>query len=786
MVPTGAVNDGQPRPREEATPSTGAISSVVGATMNDKDKVASGRPPGPLLGLDLPLDTGSTSASDASHGWRTRSSDDKEEGDDRVFTKRDYSPPPSTWYPQMSQVLSDVSAIVEQQDVSLLVDASDLFLCPVRDPGTPRDDDEGDTTPASQQAGVHHAKSGDGGKAQATGGSPRSPVPDEADVRRLLDNEHLRMSHAPRADAVLKSVDDVHGVSADSDVTAAKPARSGSSADDVVIFSPELEPMRRGKGGLAEQVDNVVSRGRPSTRPKWRQGVRRDYSTNIARTGLIPADLQRNRLSDSSSVRGPSFRTSRQTSFDLPLPLSIPAANEDTRSLPSSPGGGRADNGAELIDLPALSLAPQPKGAVRNIPTATAEGERVVRAHGFPTRHSFVIPRPPSERSLRYNASPHSGVAPGVVERLGTRSDEAATHSYYRLVWPGHELVSNDSNGTPISQILSLSAFLDVTVSSTSDGRDMVVTLSLRTLNFAVDGQLMEQTSRGSVLGYYFDRVRIQATANEPSILVLDSTWPRASSRSIEVQRESGTSTSIEYGVNAGVEGPSPVASVSATTGRGQNFNEISSLTRPNWTWSSAVVSSAARWTWDMSTWADGSLYANDGASLRGDAWPLLHPELVGEASIAPAWQQVRSRWRVHRASSNCSGVGGVHSRAWPRAERDHYDAAERTPAAGAGGPVVPSSWDPQLSPFPRHVSLTLTMEPRVRLRRRDRRRLRRPFSFRHRTLVQEWPPRTDTAEAGAKFLLRVDLPREVAGSSERGAGANISPYHARGKSQES
>eukprot|EP00170_Pyropia_yezoensis_P007791 contig_32105_g7816 len=112
------------------------------------------------------------------------------------------------------------------------------------------------------------------------------------------------------------------------------------------------------------------------------------------------------------------------------------------------------------------------------------------------------------------------------------------TTSYYRLVWPGHTLTSDDSSGTPIIQNLSLSAFLDVTVSPTNDGRDMVVTLALRTLNFAVDGQLIEQTSRGSVLGYYVDRVRIQASANDPTTLVLDSTWPRASGRSIEVQRE--------------------------------------------------------------------------------------------------------------------------------------------------------------------------------------------------------------------------------------------------------
>ncbi|GAB0495821.1 hypothetical protein MMPV_007128 [Pyropia vietnamensis] len=645
MAPMGAVSDDQARPQGVATPGPGATSSVVGTTMNDNDKLASGRPLASTPALDLPPFTGSTSASRAGLGRGWRGSDNDEDGHDRVFTKRDHSPPPSTWYPQTSEVLSEVSAIVERQNVSLLVDSADLFVCPVRGGGAPQDDDEGDTGPAARQAGLPHSKRSDRGLKQGTGGSPRSPVPDEGDLRRLLDNEHLRMSHAPRADAVLNSVNDVHGVSADDAIMAAGPPRSGSSTDDVAIFSSELVPMTRAVGLGAEESGNVVDRGRPSTRAKWRLRLRRERSADSVSGGSLAAGNARERRSDSPFDTGQPVLFSRQTSFNLPERLSHPATVEDTRSMPSSPGGGRAASDAEPIDLQALS------GALRR------------------------------------------------RERLGTRLDGATTHAYYRLVWPDKKLTCNDSKGTPIKQTLLLSALLDVSVSLTSDERDMVVTLSLRTLNFAVHGQLIEQTARGSVLGYYFDRVRIQASANQPSVLVLDSTWPRASSRTIEVQVEKGTSTTNEYGVSAGVEGPAPVASVSATTGRGKNFNAISSLTLPNWTWSSTALSSTASWTWDMSTWADGSLYANDGASLRGNAWPLLHPELVGEASIAPGRQEVRSRWRVHRASGDNHGRYGEHGQAYARAERHDHNPAESKDVAGARGPVVPASYAPDSYP---------------------------------------------------------------------------------------
>lgn len=769
--------------RGTATPRAGAAPSAAGVNSMDEGGMAPGRSPGSRPLLNLPPFTGSTSASEADRGSGAPAGDDQEGGVDRVFTQRDHSPPPSMWYPQVSQVLAEVSAIVERQDVSVLLDAADLFVCPVRDGVAPSDDVEGATASAAQEGGWRQGGGrGDDGKEKGADGSPRSPVPDEADVRRLLDNEHLRMSHAPRADAALDSVHDVHGVTAAPARPRAGPAPSGSSADDVVIFSPELEPMARAVSGGASAGRSVADRGRPSARPQWRQGAQRDRSADSRWVAPLAAGGLRGRQGGSPADGGRAVRLSRQKDEHLPSPFALPAAIGDTHSMPSSPQGARVDREAELPDLPALSLSSGIDQVERYGPTTAAVASRIVRAHGLPTRHSFAIPRPPSARRPRLHASYYAGVPPGVVERLGAGSD--GTTSYYRLVWPGHTLTSDDSSGTPIIQNLSLSAFLDVTVSPTNDGRDMVVTLALRTLNFAVDGQLIEQTSRGSVLGYYVDRVRIQASANDPTTLVLDSTWPRASGRSIEVQREAGTSTNVEYGVNAGVEGPSPVASVSATTGRGKNVSEISSLTRPNWMWSSAVVpsgcaqSSAARWTWDMSTWADGSLYANDAVSLRGDAWPLLHPELVGEASIAPKWHQVRSRWRVHRAAGGYGGGNGPNDHVWPGTQwHSHDDATKREVARGTGGAFGSPPYRPP-SPFPHHVSLTLMMEPRVRLRRRGRRNLRRPFSFLNRTLVQEWPPRTDPADARAQFLLRVDLPREMADACAGGgtAAAGVPP----------
>jgi len=412
-----------------------------------------------------------------------------------------------------------------------------------------------------------------------------------------------------------------------------------------------------------------------------------------------------------------------------------------------------------------------PAAATTAVDAAADPVASVGRARDLPTRRSFAIPRPPSTLPQRRMASPYAGVPPGLVEKLGKDGRGSA---FYRLVWPGHTLTCTDACGEAITQTVSLSAQVVVTAATTRDGRDAVVTLQMRALYFSVGGQVIEQTSRGSTLGYYVDRVRMAAVANDPATLVLDATWPRAGAQTFAVQHEVGSSTNKEFGATGGVEGPTPVATVSATLGHGTSTAETSTMERPTWTWSSAAVAAApgaassAVWTWDMSTWADGSLYANDAVSLRGDAWPRLHPVLGGEATIGPDADGVRARWRVHRrqggdrpAPATWGAAAAAAAAGWDTAANGEWvafgggDAAAAAAAAAAPPPPPPPSSPPA---WPAHVSLTVVMEPRLRLRRRAKRRLLRPF-VNNRTLVQEWPPRSDPADARAQFLLCVDLP---------------------------
>lgn len=378
----------------------------------------------------------------------------------------------------------------------------------------------------------------------------------------------------------------------------------------------------------------------------------------------------------------------------------------------------RSWSSAEVTRVAALRRYPKPHKFELLLPFAP-KGDPPCKGLDEPQRLRRTWARPGTIKPAPpFKAKPR----PGTIQHLRRpQGDTGDTRDRYNLAWPSRRLWITLPNKTAVQQELELSADLEAAF----DPLSMELTVSILALHMSVGGQLESRVRHGAVLGYFVDRVRIQAVASDPALLVLQSVSPQAAAADnpVHLERECGKERQREIGIT-GAASPS----VSFTAGRvtsGRQLEEADTTRRP-WVWTSAKTQdgTTAVWTWAMSAWEGGLVYCKTDALPAGQPMPRLDRRLAGAASVSGTAERVAVRWSVH-----------------PRRARP-----TQAPASSSGG------W---LST----VRLALRMDVAVSavVEREWSRYQVNPFA--QRPELRSWPAREGDPEAAVSFDLELRLP---------------------------
>lgn len=335
--------------------------------------------------------------------------------------------------------------------------------------------------------------------------------------------------------------------------------------------------------------------------------------------------------------------------------------------------------------------------------------------HVFSTA-ATSFPPPPPGRPFVFGGW-RRGTAIPISTYGSTANAYTPTAVRYNLAWPSQARTVDVPDGTQECQTIELS----VDLKASFDRSSCSLTLSILALNMSVDGQLEKRVRGGAVLGYFVDRVRIEATADDPAEMVLDSTSPQATAADIPVHQEVERGRERQQGFGLAV-GASPSATVTGGHVTNTRTVEGADATRRAWTWRSAKTKAgtAAVWTWAMSAWEGGLGYDKTVALRSGEPLPRLDPRLAGAASVSGTAERVGGVWTVR-----------------PRQER---------PAAKAGGPVQ-QQWPPAV-----RLTLRVAVSASMVLERSWARRRLVPLP--RRTSLVSWPARPTDPDATASFDL--------------------------------
>lgn len=319
---------------------------------------------------------------------------------------------------------------------------------------------------------------------------------------------------------------------------------------------------------------------------------------------------------------------------------------------------------------------------------------------------------------LPFKAKPR----PGTIQHLRRpQVDTGVASDTYNLAWPSQWQSVTLPDKTTVKQELELSADLEAFF----DPLSMELTISILALHMSVRGQLEGRVRHEAVLGYFVDRVRIQAVASDPALLVLQTVSPLAAAADIPVhqERECGKEWQRGIGLN-GAASPS----VSITAGRVTSARQLeeADTTRRPWVWTSAKTSegTTAVWTWAMSAWEGGLVYSKTDALPAGKPLPRLDRRLAGAASVSGTAERVAARWSVHPSPAGRAQASASAPRGWPSTVR----LALRMDVAAST--VVEREWS-------RHRFNPFAQRPELR----------------------SWPAREEDPEAAVSFDLELRLP---------------------------